>query len=249
MESDACLSPVIGALTSDARRRVLTGAVWRRLEAGELLLLSGSDGRRAYVMVHGVVKLAMRDAEGRETILGLAVPGDVVGDVAALDRLCQPLDAIAATRVHALGLDADVLVEVAARNARASLELARSMATKARWTYETARERTSGDVSARLAGRLLHLAEVLGRTHPPSLEFELPLGQEDLARFAGMCRESACRTLKHFKARGLIDYERRTLRILRPDALERIRCAGRDGEPFRLASATGNRRPRSNPDT
>jgi CRP-like cAMP-binding protein len=230
MHTDLCPSPVISALPPRARRRVLDGGVTRRLDPGQFLFLAGDDRHRAYVVQRGVVKLTARDIHGRETILGLALPGDLVGDLAALDGLRQPLDAIATTPVDVLGIDADLLVESIAANAAAAFEFARAAVAKARCTYEWACERNSRDTWARLAGRLLHMAELLGETDSAVVEFDVPLVQGDLAHFAGMCRESASKTLRQFKSQGLIDYRNRRLRILRPDALDRIRCAGRAGE-------------------
>jgi len=230
MRLDPCPSPVISALPPRARRRVLDGGVGRSLDPGEFLLLAGDDRRRAYVVRRGIVKLTARDVHGRETILGLALPGDIVGDLAALDGLRQPLDAVAATCADVLGVDADVLVELIASNAAAAFEFARAAVARARCTYEWACERNSRDTWARLAGRLLHMAELLGESDAAVVEFDVPLLQGDLAHFAGMCRESASKTLKQFKSQGLIDYRNRRLRILRPDVLDRIRCAGRAAE-------------------
>jgi hypothetical protein len=42
-----------------------------------------------------------------------------------------------------------------------------------------------------------------------------------------MCRESTCKTLRRFQREGLVDYRRRRLRIMRPDALEEIKVTGR----------------------
>jgi CRP-like cAMP-binding protein len=96
-----------------------------------------------------------------------------------------------------------------------------------RWLYATTLERTSSEVPARLAGRLLDLGDLLGRIHQGALEIDLPVAQGDLGRLAGISRESTCKALRSFKSQGLLDYRGRRLRILRPDALERIRCAGR----------------------
>ncbi|MGH2729031.1 MAG: Crp/Fnr family transcriptional regulator [Actinomycetota bacterium] len=249
MHVDPCPSPVISALPPRARRRVLDGGVRRTLDPGEFLLLAGDDRRRAYVVRSGVVKLTARDIHGRETILGLALSGHIVGDLAALDGLNQPLDAIAVTRADVLGVDADLLVELIAANAAAAFEFARAAVARARCTYEWACERNSRDTWARIAGRLLHLAELLGEGDSAIVEFDVPLMQGDLAHFAGMCRESASKTLKQFKSQGLIDYQNRRLRILRPDVLNRIRCAGRAGEPSRSVGEEGSRRFRSTRDT
>jgi CRP/FNR family transcriptional regulator, cyclic AMP receptor protein len=220
-------SPVLDRLSHQDRALLLDRAVRRHLAPNERLYLAGDRARRAHIIASGLIKLVARDGEGRETILCLALVGEVTGDTAAIDGLPQPFDAVAATHTDVLGFDADLFIEVLKRNPAAALQLSLSMAERLRWIYEAALERTSSEVPARLAGRLLDLADILGHVDGGAVELELPLGQGDLARLAGMCRESACKTLRRFKAQGLVDYRGRRLRILRPDALERIKCAGR----------------------
>jgi CRP-like cAMP-binding protein len=218
---------LIDALSPTNRATVLARAVPRRLRRGQSLYLAGDRARRVHLLAAGVMKLTARTAEGSSTILCLALPGEVVGELAAIDGLPQPLDAVAADTCELLGLDADLWLEVLGRDPVAALEVARCMARRTRWICDTATERSSSAVPARLAGRLLDLADIIGRIEDRVIELELPLAQEDLGRLAGMCRESACKTLRTFKRRGWLDYDRGRLRILRPDALERIRCAGR----------------------
>ncbi len=220
-------SSVIDALRGPDRVLLQDRLVPRRLARGDVLYFAGDRRRRIHLVSSGVLKLAARTAEGDETILFLALPGDLLGEVAALDDLAQPLDAVAAAESVVLGMDADLLVEILERNPAASLELARQMGRRLRWICDSALERTSSEVPARLAGRLLDLADLLGQMERGAIEMDLPLAQHDLGSLAGMCRESACKTLRRFKAEGLLDYRGRRLRILRPDALERIRCSGR----------------------
>ena len=219
-------SPVLESLVPSDRARLLERAVPRALRRGQSLYLAGESVRRAYVVDTGVLKLSARNLQGRSTILGLALPGDIVGDVGALDGRPQPLDALAATRCDVLGIDADLLLEMVARTPSAALEVARSLARSLRCIYGSAAERTTGTCSARLAGRLLDLADALGRPRTWGLEVDLPLAQEDLGQLAGMSRESTCKTLRTFKRAGLLDYRGRRLHILRPQALENIRDAG-----------------------
>lgn len=220
-------SPILDALEEPDRTAVLERLVPRRLHPGESLYFSGERTRRVHVVLKGAMKLSARSGEGDEAILFLALPGDLIGDIAALDDLPQPLDAIAAAPTTVLGLDADLLVEILQRNPAAMLQFARQLGRRLRWMCDTTLERTSSEVPARLAGRLLDLADLLGRMDRGAIAMDIPLAQADLGSLAGMCRESACKTLRRFKADGLVDYRGRTLRILRPDALEKIRCAGR----------------------
>jgi CRP-like cAMP-binding protein len=217
---------VLESLVPSDRARLLERAVPRSLRRGQSLYLAGDSIRRAYVVDSGVLKLSARNLQGRSTILGLALPGDIVGDIGALDGRPQPLDALAATRCDVLGIDADLLLEMVARTPSAALEVARSLARSLRCIYGSAAERTTGTCSARLAGRLLDLADALGRPRTWGLELDLPLAQEDLGQLAGMSRESTCKTLRTFKRAGLLDYRGRRLHILRRQALENIRDAG-----------------------
>jgi CRP-like cAMP-binding protein len=219
-------SSILDSLTASDRAALLDRAVPRKLARGACLYVSGERARRAHLLTSGVIKLTARTSEGNTTILCLALAGEIVGDLATVDGLPQPLDAVAATDCEVLGVDAGLLIEVLGRSPVATLELARLLARRARWICDTATERSASAVPARLAGRLLDLGDLLGRVEGGTIEVDLPLAQEDLGRLAGMCRESACKTLRAFKRQGLLDYSRRRLRILRPDALERIRCSG-----------------------
>ena len=234
-------SPVIDGLAPSDRKLLLERAANRRLEKGERLFLAGDDAGRAHILCRGLLKLVAADGRGRESILCLALPGELVGEIAALDGLGQPLDAVAATRCDAVGVDAAALLEMLTRSPDAALALARLLARRSRWVCNTALERATAAVPARLAGRLLDLAALLGTSEDGVIDVELPLPQEDLGRLAGMCRESTCKTLRSFKRAGLLDYRRRRLRIMRPDALEEIVVTGRLGRLGASAAFTGRR--------
>jgi len=230
-------SPFVASLPPREQQRLLDRAVPRQLERGDALYLTGDEERRVHVVESGILKLACCDAEGRETTLALALPGDLVGETSACDGDLQPLDVIALTPTKVIGIDAELFIDVATRNADAALELARTFAARMRWVTATASERTTNDVPSRLAARLLDLAEMIGRMRSGTIEVDLPLTRTDVGQMAGMCRESASKTLTSWKRQGVLEHNGKTLRIFRPDALERIRCAGRAAEPFRSRDA------------
>ena len=225
MEAHDC--PVMIGLTDRDRERLLDRAVPRSIDVGETLHFAGERSERVHLITSGVLKLVARDGGGSETILGLAAPGDLVGETGEIDGLHQPLDVIAATACEVVGLDAQNLIEAIVSSPEATLRLLEQQSARLRWVYGTALERSAGAVPARIAGRLLDLADMIGAIDNGSVVVDMPLRQADLGRLAGVCRESTCKTLRRFKSEGLVEYRGRRLRILRPDVLERIRCAGR----------------------
>lgn len=218
---------VLAALQERDRHRLLDRGVPRTVERGETLHFAGERAERVHLVTEGVLKFVARDGSGNETILGLGAPGDVVGELGIIDGLTQPLDVIAATDTHVIGIDAEAFMEAVTATPQAARAFLECQAARLRWVYATTLERSAGTVPARLAGRLLDLADMIGRVEDGAVALELPLQQTELGRLAGVCRESACKTMRSFKADGFVDYRGRKLRILRPDVLERIRCAGR----------------------
>jgi CRP-like cAMP-binding protein len=225
--------PVIDALSPELRSEILDRAIARKLSKGSWLHVAGEPARRIYVLLEGWMKLSVCDGEGRASAIDLVVAGDLVGDVAALDGLDHPWDAIALTDCRVLAIDAERFRELVGREGRASLEWARELAVRVRRLAASAGERGTSVVIARLAGRLLDLADLAGRMRGGTIEIEMPLDQTDIGSLAGMSRESACRGLRHLQREGAISYEPSRLRIARPDVLERLRCAGRAAAPFR----------------
>lgn len=235
---------VLDTLTPSELDLLSGRGVVRDLRRGETLGRAGETPSRVHLVVAGALKLVGRDFDGNETLLGLCLRGDVAGVVTLLDERPQPFDYVAATRATVRGVDRELFARVLAENPRAALETARLLTPRIRWLADATLERSSARVPSRLAGRLLDLAEMIGRPDDGAIEVDLPLSQRDLGALAGMCRESACRTLSRWRAQGTVDYEGRRLRIVRPEVLRAIRCAGRAAEPCRSAGAGASRRSR-----
>ena len=197
------------------------------LGAGDRLCVVGERDLGVYLVRSGMLKLIGNSASGRESIICLAFPGEIVGEVAAFDGRPQPLDVVAATRSELLPISAQALVRALLEVPGAALAAGALMARRTRWMCDTAVERNIRYAPARLAGRLLGLAQHCGAGIGEPIDIRLPLAQSDIGKLAGMCRESACRALKSFQEAGAIDYRRSQLNILDPKVLEQFRSTDR----------------------
>ena len=218
-------SPVLASLPDGDLDRLFARAVERRLDPDDILHFAGEVEDRVHLVTGGVIKHSVSGAV--ETIVGLSVEGDLIGEVALMEDNREPFDSIAATETHLIGIDSEDLARTIRAHPSACLALADSFAMRMRWMATAANDRSATLVTERLAGRLLDLAELLGRMNGGVIDLELPLAQRDLGRLAGMSRESACKTMRRFRSAGVVDYEGRHLRILRPEVLRHIKCEGR----------------------
>ncbi|MGH2753226.1 MAG: Crp/Fnr family transcriptional regulator [Actinomycetota bacterium] len=226
-------SPVLAALPARERDFLIDRAVKRRLQEDDILHLGGETADRVHLVMSGTLKHTVCGAGPVDTIVGLSIQGDLVGDIGLVDRGAQPFDTFGASDCVLLGIETDLLRGAIMRHPVACLALAGTFAERTRWMAAAANDRSSARVPARLAGRLLDLAEMLGRMNGGAIELDLPLAQTDLGRLAGISRESTCKTLRRFRSAGVLDYKGRRVKILRPDVLRHIKCEGRAVRPSR----------------
>lgn len=235
--------PLLDALDGATRDTVFDRSIVRSIEARSYLHLAGEPADFAYFVTDGALMLCARDSAGNETSLGLVLPGELVDEAGIVMRRPHEVDAVAAVDSRVLALEAWCLRALIAVSPAAAIVLARHLDERLTWTRRTAQERATGTVAGRVATHLLDLARALGQMHDGAIELTLPIDQARLAALAGSSREMTCRTLRRFKARGVLDYDGRELRILRPDVLDRLRCgavrnAGRALSPPSARRAT-----------
>ncbi len=220
----AALLEALGPREAEA---LMERSVPRSLRPEEILFLAGDRTPRLHLVLEGMIKLVSRSSQGSESILCLAPPGSFVGELTLFDGLPQPYEAVAVTRCEVVGIDGETFLQVVEREGRAGLAMCVALTERMRSVCESAAERGSSSAPARLAGRLLDLADMLGQVDHAGVVVDLPMRQEDLGHLAGTSRETVCKTLRRFQRAGVVDYSGRRLRITRPDMLEKIRCRGK----------------------
>ena len=82
------------------------------------------------------------------------------------------------------------------------------------------------DIAARVAGRLVELADRFGEAVPDGVRISVPLSQDELAGWVGASREAVAKALRVLRDRGLVTTGRRTMTVLDLDGL-RGRARGR----------------------
>jgi len=80
----------------------------------------------------------------------------------------------------------------------------------------------SRDVSSRIAGVLLDLAEGFGKTSEGGVAIKLPLTHLEIASLIGSTRETTCVTLNKFRRNGWISSDKRRIVLLDTGALRSL---------------------------
>jgi CRP-like cAMP-binding protein len=189
---------------------------------GKHLFEEGDPGDALHVVVDGKIKICRNAGDGRENVVAILGPGDLLGELSIFDD-SHPRGASAVAVVDC------TLATLAKQDFRAwlaehpavAVELLRALAARLRQTNEQMADLVFTDVPGRIAKTLLNLAERFGRPDGDAIRVEHDLTQEELAQLVGASRETVNKALADFAGRGWIRLDGRAVVLLETERLAR----------------------------
>lgn len=206
-------------LTADQRSRFVELASERSFSRGDPVAHFGDGASDLFVISHGQVKLTMFSQNGREFVVDLAGPGEMVGEASLIDggpRSATVTALRTPTVVLALGR-AELRSMIQTDPQFSDLVLEQS-ARKIRRLHSILLEHVLDDVAGRVARRLLAL-ERFGKQHGGSLSFKLPITQQELADWAGVSRQAVVKELHRLRENKIISTRGSTVVLLDREAI------------------------------
>lgn len=215
-------STILAALPAPTLRELFEQGRTVRFEPGSVLFREGSDSTAVVLIRHGQTKITCLTQEGRETLLAILGPGDVLGELGALDGSPRSATVTALDDVEALVVPAAAFRDLVERDGRVALTVLRIVNGRLREADRKRVEFGALDTATRLALRLLELARRYGEADGQGHRIALPLTQDELAGLVGSSRESVTKALRRFRDEGWVDTGRRRVTILDGPALQRF---------------------------
>ncbi|EPD31254.1 hypothetical protein HMPREF9238_01021 [Gleimia europaea ACS-120-V-Col10b] len=191
------------------------------LRRGEVLFEEGEPGNRLYIITEGKVKLGHTSTDGRENLLAVLGPGEIIGELTLFDPGPRSTTATAVSPVTLLHLDHADLSTILDTNPTMAKHMLRALARRLRRTNESLADLVFSDVPGRVAKALLDLADRFGTPAEDGVHVPHDLTQEELAQLVGASRETVNKSLADFVSRGWIHLEGRAVTLLDLDRLAR----------------------------
>ena len=212
--SDGAPPPMFEALDEETTRDLRAAMSELRLRRGEILFLEGEPGDRLYVIADGKIKLGHAAPDGRETLIAVLGPGEMLGELALFDPGPRAATATAIAPTRLLELRHDDLTGILAGRPELSSQLLQSLARRLRRTNAALADLVFSDVPGRVAKALLDLAKRFGERVDEGIRLVHDLTQEELAQLVGASRETVNKALSEFGNRGWIRLEGRAVLVL-----------------------------------
>jgi CRP-like cAMP-binding protein len=192
---------------------------WRRFEPEEVLVDFDELSTDVYFLLSGEVRVLMRTASGKEIILNEMRPGEVFGELAALDGIKRSANVSALTRGEACVMPAAVFKELLFSNRAVTERLFCLMASRLRELNAKFMEQTVLDLRHRLYSELLRLSVPRGDKGIERVITPPPFHHIVAARI-GCRREQITREFTMLTQEGLIERTRGALVLRQPDVLK-----------------------------
>ena len=203
---------LFSSLDADALDQILDRHRESAHQADQVIVMEQDWGESLFLLCDGLAKVRTYTADGDEVVMSLLGPGDVFGEMAALDGETRSADVVALTPLRLIKLRVKPFASLLAANSGLSLSLAHLEASRLRDLNRRFALQTA-DATTRLLDALAYLARRSSPTDDPQAPIP-PLAQLEIALIAGLARETASRTLSKLRTRGTVGEEDGRLRLL-----------------------------------
>jgi len=212
----------LGGLGANQRDAITSQASLRRLGRGGKLFLQGDRASDVFIVSTGILKLTVSASDGREMLIGVRGPGDLVGHMELFDQGTRFAGAFAlVNRTEVWVLNRRTFEELIRTDPIVNAAVFDELVTKLRLSAFRQLELAVDDVTGRVVRRLLELSNRFGEAAPGgTVSLRSPVTQQEIAQWAGVSRQAVVKELRVLRDSGVITTSGSKFTILKPAILK-----------------------------
>ena len=158
---------------------------------GDAVFREGDSSAAVYGVAQGRIRVEVTTPTGGRLVLGVKEPGDLVGELGALDGSPRSATAVAVEDVELVQATVDDFMRALGEEPRPAVDLLRRLSHDLRQSVGRTTARASADTTQRLAMLLVDLSDRYGEVNS---DIDLALTQDDVAGWIGATREATARS-------------------------------------------------------
>nr|WP_275527332.1 Crp/Fnr family transcriptional regulator [Herbidospora mongoliensis] len=200
----------------------------RRVPAGQVLLRQGDMNDHHALVIReaeeggtACVKITARLENGVETMLGIRMCGDVIGELTAVHGGPRSATATTCSEVIIHAIRAEFFRAFLNRHPERWLALSHTIADRLKWANQNRLDFVGYPAPVRLARVLLMLAERHGQATEGGLTPGVTLSQDELGMLIGASKHTVSQAISELKRAELIKVSYRTVVIIDLNGLRR----------------------------
>ena len=194
----------------------------KRLQAKEVLLRKGDEERQLYGVMSGRLRALGEGEDGKQIVLSLINPGEILGEISLLDSGRRSATVEAIEPCELLTLHRRDLYPFLEKHPRVAMNLAAVLGGHLRKLTELLEDTLFLTLPSRLAKKLVALAQAYGKETSDGVRIELRLSQSELGELVGVSRESINKQMRAWVGQELIRFEGGFITIVNSEGLRSL---------------------------
>lgn len=199
---------LFGSLDAPTRMAIAAEMHEVRFNSGQSIFERGDPGSEIYLVIDGRVRLSVLTADGRELSFSHAVPHDIFGEIAVLDKSSRSASATAVSDVVAMSLSSAAFQRALATNPALAQAAIALLCARLRDVSHLLEDVALFPIEVRLARYLLNRLALLAgsplKSDQKPTRLALGMSQGELAMLLGASRPKVNAALIALEAAGAI---------------------------------------------
>ena len=188
----------------------------------EVIFVEGDECSGLHVIRTGRVKIVRTSRTGKEQIINILMPGDILGLEIFYDGKNYAHSAIAMDDCELCYIDRDVFYKILEREPAIARKLIVALGRELNQAYERIGNMGLLNAREKMAHLLYTLARDYGVKEDGNIKLHLTMSRLEIAELLGITQETSIRLLKSFKDEGILDIKRKEIIIKAPQKLKEI---------------------------
>jgi CRP-like cAMP-binding protein len=190
------------------------------IKKGEPIFEEGESVNGIYCVKDGVCKLSKLSANGKDQIVKLIKPGELLGQRSLISDEPTNLSAVALEDMEVCFIPKSEIISFFNQNNQFSMNVMKTICGDLKEADDHMVSMAQKSVKERLAETLLHLEDTFGKNNDGSLHIQL--SREELAGMIGTATESCIRLLSELNKSGIIELTGKKITIVDRNKLKRM---------------------------
>jgi len=213
--------PILAELPQARLERLVGTCKWQDYDAGEQILSYDDPSTDVFFLASGKVRVIIYSAEGKAVVFTGLKPGDIFGEIAAIDRRARSASVEGMEPSTIASLTASQFQSLLIEEPTVAVATLRHVVAEVRRLSERVLEFSTLAVQNRIQAELLRRAAEAGQRQGQVLLSPAP-SLADIADRISTHREAVSRELSRLGSTGLLQREGGDLRITDVARLERL---------------------------
>ncbi len=215
-------SELFSELSGKMQTEISSCSFFEDYSKGEIVFMEGQQVDGLYIMVEGQAKGYRTSPDGRQQIVRIINPGDIIAEAVLLEEKNYPVTLEILKKSRLLYVPADEFTRLLKEEPEAAMELISVLSKRLRFLVRVVDDLSLKEVSARIAYYLLEQAKEQNESVVIHEKITLPVTKTELAASLGTIPETLSRTLKKIEERGAIENRGKDIIIKNPKKLKKI---------------------------